>query len=335
MEESKIDEVFKVFKKLYNVEYGKVSGDMNFSSNRFADDIIESALSKQFHLNENYDLSFDDIRDALQDFDTFKEFKDNLYETYKKDYAYSWEENAKEVFGIIADKLQQSLKTFLDMLQDACPNWDILDLVDVGNKGLSFHLTNVEEDFSFEINDCSSPSQIANDIKSYYEDFDPEEHVEMWIIAKHDGKKGIPDVFTLVEDSKQIDEDLQDLMIKAEKEVNRICADLEGTILGEVIKQDKDFVNPLEKNFKLASGDYFHFHTSDEGYYYSVYDSNGTEYDGGLLEYSENERNQTEIDIRNRLADFTGYKELKNEKLEEVSQDFIDDLVENEEEEEI
>lgn len=84
----------------------------------------------------------------------------------------------------------------------------------------------------------------------------------------------------------------------------------------------------IEKNYKLSNGNYFHFHTNDEGYYYSIYDKYGVEQDGGLLEYSDNVENQTLMGIRKRLAEFTDIEELTNENLEEVSQDFIDNLEE-------
>lgn len=85
----------------------------------------------------------------------------------------------------------------------------------------------------------------------------------------------------------------------------------------------------IEKNYKLSDNRYFHFHTNEEGYYYSIYDRNGIEQDGGLLEYSDNEENQTLTDIRKRLAEFTDIDELANENLEEVSQEFIDNLENN------
>ncbi len=90
-------------------------------------------------------------------------------------------------------------------------------------------------------------------------------------------------------------------------------------------KVNQDIQN-IEKNYKLSNGNYFHFHTNEDGYYYSIYDKNGIEQDGGLLEYSDNEENQTLLDIRKRLAEFTNIEELANEDLEEVSQEFIDNL---------
>ena len=87
----------------------------------------------------------------------------------------------------------------------------------------------------------------------------------------------------------------------------------------------------INKIYKLNDGNYFEVFNSDEGYYYSIYDKTGLEIDGGLLEYGDNEDNQTIMDIRNRLAEFSGYKELKNENLEEVSQSFLDDLIDSRE----
>lgn len=86
-------------------------------------------------------------------------------------------------------------------------------------------------------------------------------------------------------------------------------------------------IENIEKNYKLSNGNYFHFHTNEEGYYYAIYNNFGTEIDGGLLEYSEIDNiRQSELDIRKRLADFTDIEELTNENLREVSQEFIDNL---------
>ena len=89
----------------------------------------------------------------------------------------------------------------------------------------------------------------------------------------------------------------------------------------------KDQIQQIEKNYKLSNGNYFHFHTNDEGYYYSVYNEIGSEIDGGLLEYSEvdNQRQSLE-DIKRRLAEFTDIDELTHDDLREVSQEFIDGL---------
>ena len=95
----------------------------------------------------------------------------------------------------------------------------------------------------------------------------------------------------------------------------------------EIIEEDDDIIQNIEKNYRLSNGNYFHFHTNEEGYYYAIYSNLGTEIDGGLLEYSDiDNTKQTELDIRKRLAEFTDIKELEKENLREVSQDFIDSL---------
>ena len=94
-----------------------------------------------------------------------------------------------------------------------------------------------------------------------------------------------------------------------------------------VVDEENQDIQNIEKNYKLSNGNYFHFHTNDEGYYYAIYNNFGTEIDGGLLEYSEiDNTKQSELDIRKRLADFTDIEELAKENLREVSQEFIDNL---------
>lgn len=88
--------------------------------------------------------------------------------------------------------------------------------------------------------------------------------------------------------------------------------------------EEKIDIQNIDKNYKLKNGNYFHFHTNEEGYYYAIYDKLGFEQDGGLLEYSDNEENETLMSIRKRLADFTDIEELAYEKLEEISQDDMD-----------
>lgn len=83
-------------------------------------------------------------------------------------------------------------------------------------------------------------------------------------------------------------------------------------------------IQNIDKNYKLKNGNYFHFHTNEEGYYYEIYDQFGFEQDGGLLEYSDNEENETLMSIRKRLAEFTDIEELADSNLQEVSQDDMD-----------
>ncbi|MBQ7277567.1 MAG: hypothetical protein IJS58_10030, partial [Bacilli bacterium] len=102
----------------------------------------------------------------------------------------------------------------------------------------------------------------------------------------------------------------------------------------EPVKQEEHKIIPYnienyEINYELSDGTYFHMHTNEDGYYYSIYGSLGNEIDGGLMEYSMTNENLETLDkVMDRLSDFTGIKELKNKDLKEVSQDFIDNLIE-------
>lgn len=73
------------------------------------------------------------------------------------------------------------------------------------------------EDISFSIDfdakklPCEQIQKIIDELGSYYECFDTEEHVTMLLEAKNNGLSGVPDVETLVEDAKKIDKILENL----------------------------------------------------------------------------------------------------------------------------
>lgn len=46
---------------------------------------------------------------------------------------------------------------------------------------------------------------IAHELYTWWEDFDIEEHVKMWLEAKSNGVLGVPDIVTLVKDAQDID----------------------------------------------------------------------------------------------------------------------------------
>ena len=72
-------------------------------------------------------------------------------------------------------------------------------------------------------------------------------------------------------------------------------------------------------DYRLKNGEYFHFHQSDENYCdYTLYNKYGEEIDGGILDFGEDEENQSLMQIRERLADFTGIEELKDPVLEYI-----------------
>ena len=74
------------------------------------------------------------------------------------------------------------------------------------------------EDFIFSV----SEKNIVADIEEYAATFDPDEHVEMWIMARRNGTSGVPSTAELVEDAKAIEDMLEEL--------SRRVADPEGYV---------------------------------------------------------------------------------------------------------
>lgn len=91
--------------------------------------------------------------------------------------------------------------------------------VDRGNeliaKGKTKQATYVEirqsspagEDFSMTIDfdEENQADSFMDSLESYYEDFDIDEHIEMWIEAKRSGTSGVPSTRELVKDAEAID----------------------------------------------------------------------------------------------------------------------------------
>lgn len=66
------------------------------------------------------------------------------------------------------------------------------------------------EDFVFSVSG-NSVGEIVREVKDYVKDFDPEEHVEMWVNAKRSGTHGVPSIKELVKDADAIKEMLEEL----------------------------------------------------------------------------------------------------------------------------
>ena len=56
-----------------------------------------------------------------------------------------------------------------------------------------------------------SQKNFVNDIEEYAENFDIDEHIEMWIEAKRNGVRGVPSARELVEDAYAIQKMLNEL----------------------------------------------------------------------------------------------------------------------------
>lgn len=65
------------------------------------------------------------------------------------------------------------------------------------------------EDFWFAV---TKDENIAEGVREYAEDFDTEEHIMMWVVAKQNRSvSGIPDIKTLVQDADDIKQMLKEL----------------------------------------------------------------------------------------------------------------------------
>ena len=97
-----------------------------------------------------------------------------------------------------------------DKLISVCESlgWSVYEDEESGEVELRKH-SPAGEDFSFTV-DADS---FIGDIKVYYENFDVDEHVEMWIEAKQSGVPGVPSIKALVHDAEDIENMLEELVI--------------------------------------------------------------------------------------------------------------------------
>lgn len=67
------------------------------------------------------------------------------------------------------------------------------------------------EDFGINVTCDGSFSKFADAVTECYEDFDVDDHIEMWIEAKRNGVGGVPSTRQLVKDAEDIDDMLRQL----------------------------------------------------------------------------------------------------------------------------
>lgn len=66
------------------------------------------------------------------------------------------------------------------------------------------------EDFGFDIY-FEDITDIPDEVGKFYNSFDIDEHIEMWIEARRNGTSGVPSTRTLVKDAEDIDKMLDEL----------------------------------------------------------------------------------------------------------------------------
>lgn len=73
-----------------------------------------------------------------------------------------------------------------------------------------------EEDFCFSVT-AKNLAELKAELQCYYEDFDREDHVFGLLEAKRNGFRGVPDLDTLVKDSQDIEDMLEELAMEVTK----------------------------------------------------------------------------------------------------------------------
>ena len=98
-------------------------------------------------------------------------------------------------------KLEQK---YLDVLEKL--DWRVCGYTDDGGVELE-NYSPAGEDFLM----CVSVKDFPGSVMEYYNDFDVDDHIEMWIEARRNGVSGVPDTRTLVQDAEAIEEMLETL----------------------------------------------------------------------------------------------------------------------------
>lgn len=93
---------------------------------------------------------------------------------------------------------------YLDVLE--MHDWTVISYTDDGRVELQKY-SPAGEDFSI----CVEVKNFPEEVAEYAANFDIDEHIEMWIEAKHNGVSGVPSARELVYDAEDIDKMLHEL----------------------------------------------------------------------------------------------------------------------------
>ena len=98
-------------------------------------------------------------------------------------------------------KLEQK---YLDILEEH--DWAVSGYTDDGRVEIEKY-SPAGEDFIM----CVDIENFPDAVMEYYEDFDVDEHIEMWVEAKRNGTREVPSVRRLAIDAEAIDDMLKEL----------------------------------------------------------------------------------------------------------------------------
>lgn len=100
--------------------------------------------------------------------------------------------------------MQKIKKKYLEILEKQ--DWSVCGYTDDGRVELEKY-SPAGEDFII----CVGVKDLPREVMEYWDDFDQDEHIEMWIEARRNGGRGIPTARELVKDAEAIDKMLQEL----------------------------------------------------------------------------------------------------------------------------
>ena len=63
---------------------------------------------------------------------------------------------------------------------------------------------------------------FPDEILNYSDDFDPDEHIEMWVEARANGTQGVPGVRQIVHDAEEIEKELDELAFELQEAERKI-----------------------------------------------------------------------------------------------------------------
>lgn len=108
------------------------------------------------------------------------------------------------VEGARCQSVKKLKKKYLDILEKH--DWAVCDYTDDGRVELEKY-SPAGEDFIM----CVDVENFPDAVAEYYDDFDIDEHIEMWVEARRNGTSGVPSVRRLAIDAEAIDEMLKEL----------------------------------------------------------------------------------------------------------------------------
>ena len=105
-------------------------------------------------------------------------------------------------------EMSSGLKILLSKAEEMGWNWDTY--IEPDNRRTYVEIRKVSpagEDFSMIIDfeEKDQAKSFKENLQACYEDFNVDEHIEMWIEARHSGISGIPSTRELVEDAEAIE----------------------------------------------------------------------------------------------------------------------------------